>query len=155
MITTPEEVKTLEQKVSDARITLSSLEQDYIRIRGLKSSEEYSLQEARKARLELDNLINDLSVKKDNLLKETSDLEKSRDGLTNDLQTLSKEISDIQTEKNNLIEEIENIKLEQNNQAACLTEREKEVSKREEAVDMKEASANQKIEIIKNFKSTL
>lgn len=155
MITSPEEVKTNEQKVADARTTLSSIEQDYIRIQGLKQSEEYTLGEARKAKLELESFITDLSNKKDELVKEVSTLEKSRDSLTTDLQLLSKEISDTQTEKNNLIEEIEGITLEQKNQSVYLTEREKEVSKREKAVDIKETSINEKLEIIRNFKSSI
>jgi uncharacterized coiled-coil DUF342 family protein len=155
MIISPEEVKTNEQKVLDARNTLSSIEQDYLRMQNLRTSEEYTLGEARKAKLELENLITDLSAKKDNLLKEVSALEASRDGLTTDLQVLSHEISETQTEKNDLMEEISGIKIEHKNQSVYLTEREKEVSKREKLVDIKETSLNEKLEIIKNLKSSL
>jgi len=155
MITSPEEVKTNEQKVADARNTLSSLEQDYIRIQGLKVSEEYTLGEARKAKLELETLISHLSSKKDELVKEVSTLETSRNGLTTDLQVLSQKISETQTEKSNLIQEVLSIQLEHKNQSIYLTDREKEVSKREKLVDIKETSLNDKLEIIKNFKLNL
>lgn len=155
MITSPEEVKTNEQKVADARNTLSSLEQDYIRIQGLKVSEEYTLGEARKAKLEIETFIIDLSSKKDKLIKEVSTLKTSRDGLTTDLQVLSQEISETQTEKSNLIQEVLSIQLEHKNQSIYLTDREKEVSKREKLVDIKETSLNDKLEIIKNFKTSL
>jgi chromosome segregation ATPase len=155
MITSPEEVKTNEQKVADARNTLSSLEQDYIRIQGLKVSEEYTLGEARKAKLEIETFIIDLSSKKDKLIKEVSTLETSRNGLTTDLQVLSQEILETQTEKSNLIQEVLSIQLEHKNQSIYLTDREKEVSKREKLVDIKETSLNDKLEIIKNFKTSL
>jgi len=155
MITSPEEVKTNEQKVADARNTLSSLEQDYIRIQGLKTSEEYTLGEARKAKLEIETFIIDLSSKKDKLIKELSTLETSRNVLTTDLQVLSQEISETQTEKSNLIQEVLSIQLEHKNQSIYLTDREKEVSKREKLVDIKETSLNDKLEIIKNFKTSL
>ena len=155
MITTPEEVKTNEQKVADARNTLSSLEQDYIRIQGLKTSEEYTLGEARKAKLELETFITDLSNKKDGLVKEVSNLEKSKESLITDLQVLSQEILETQTEKNNLIEDISGVKAELSKQSDDLFDREKDVSKREKAVDIKEVYVNEKIEIIKNFKSSL
>lgn len=77
--TSPEELRTLEQKVEDARNALTLIEQDYFRLGRLHASEGYSIGEMRKEKDELSETIAGLSARKDALNIEVCNLELSRE----------------------------------------------------------------------------
>lgn len=155
MITTPEEVKTLEQKAIDARNELTNIDLEHTRIRNLIVSDEYTLGELNKAKVEVGQEVESLNYSKDILLKSVTSLEEQETSLLKDIALLARDINDSQSEKDRVMNEIESERLNLKKESDNLTEREKDVVKRETNVDKKESSVNDKLEIIKAFKASL
>lgn len=155
MITTPEEVKTLEQKAIDARNALTNIDLEHTRIRNLIVSDEYTLGELNKAKVEMNGEVENLNSSKDTLLKSIKSSEEQETSLLKDIALLARDINDSQTEKDRVMNEIESEKLNLKAKLDNLNEREKELSKRETTVSKREDIASNTLEIIKAFKASL
>lgn len=155
---TNEEVLSNEQKVTNARNTLTVLEADTLRLRKLRVSEEYTIGELLKQKKELQSEINALSEQRDIVKKESesyhSDLESAKktfEGLMFEMKEQSKK----HTEAG---EEIEKRLGQLVEQETNFERKSKELSLRENNVLERESSVSDKLlkieEIITLCKST-
>lgn len=155
MQTTPEEVKTAEQKVEDARNVLTILEQDYLRIQKLHNSESYALGEINKAKVELEERNTQLTTANDNLKKENTDLTELKLEIERNIEiarnVLIKTNEEIQSNKDKDEERIKELDRREN----VVTAREEAIEVREKAVAESETELNDKHEKIKEFKETI
>lgn len=143
--TQPEELRTLEQKVEDARNLLTSIEQDQIRLSKMRVSEEYTLGELNKSKIEVQGQIDSLFADKESLSKglesaklqiteNTDALRIILETLESARETLSKEKVDNEAARQTL----QDAKVEHESRATLLSSRESELNAREESVTSKE-----------------
>jgi len=155
MINQPEELKTLEQQIVDARNTLSSIEQDQIRFNKLLASDRYSLEQVANQKAELDSFIETLSKK---VIEGKKSLQTVEDTITDKEVYKSELLSSIIELENKKTELEQSIVIETESvksKTKELQELEKSLSKREDSLVKKEALLAEKLELIKQFKSSI
>ncbi len=155
MITTPEEAKTAEQRVIDARNTLTSIEFEQSRIRGLIGADEYALSQLKNAIVEKSSEDDVLSISISEKRAMLESLSVQETALLKDITLLAHEISEAEREKADLELDVDGIRREMSRFSDELTDREREVSKREKKAGEREELASEKLEAIKAFRATL
>lgn len=155
MLIQPEEVKTAEQRVEEARNRVTILEQDYLRIQKLRYAEEYALGEQSKVKAELDKQVSELTLISTELNTDIKKLQGVKEKTSLEIQDAEKELA--LTKK-----KAETIKSDQNDktselikQEAFLSDKEDALSAREAKVVDREKTVVEKERIIKEFKGSL
>jgi len=155
MLNQPEELKTIEQKIEDARNTLTVIEQDQIRFNKLMASQGYELEQQSNRKAELTSEIAVLEIKKSTLMSEISyldtvvmDKESSKATLESEIENISQEIKKAESKFNSYTEKVAETTKE-------LTSKIVELDKRDKKLEQSEIKVQEKLEIIKAFKLSL
>lgn len=153
--TQPEELKSIEQKVDDARNALTVIEHDYARLQKLCDSIQYTIGEAHKEKIELDKEIADLQKKVKAADKAAVDAEALRDSLVVENKNAQDELHTtrmtIEAELKVRDERLTDV----NTRESIVIAKEQHLSEREKIVAEREASVDSKHKTIANFAEAL
>lgn len=155
MITQPEEVKSAEQKVEDARNSLTILEQDYLRIQKLHASEAYAIGEIQKTKAEISKEVSKLTEEKDSLVIDIKALQYQKmiaDGAVTEAKIALSKVEETVAQESRRAEEL---KSDYTQRGVSLTQREEAVTKREQDNVLNEAKIYSKLEKINSFVASI
>lgn len=155
MINQPEDLKTVQKQVEDARNTLTVIYHDHERIKALRASEDYALGEQSKLKAMLDETIRGLG---DEQARLQSDIESKKV----QVMELDGQIAESTKRHQDTKSSIEELESSRSEGIAEATKREKmtadkeiAVSKREDAASNREQALERKEQIIEEFKNSL
>jgi predicted nucleic acid-binding Zn-ribbon protein len=155
MINAPEQLKTVEQKLEEAQNKMLLLDQNYDRIKRLHDSEQTQVRSLQDVKSTLEASNKDLIFANEKLTAENliltnqkADLEKDMSGARSILSHINQEIkaqSDVHIESHKKLEAV----------SEKLSQKEQDITDRENAVTQKEQDLNEKHDKIRLFIETL
>lgn len=153
--TSQDELKTIEQKIEDARNILTIVEEDSHRFQRLTESERYSWSEVKKAKEEIESQVNNYQKQLKDLVEEIAKLQLEQESLNADNASSRKSFVEVNANIDSInakhADTHETLKkIEQGQKVKDI-----ELSKRENAVSASEKALADKHQKIKEFKETI
>lgn len=150
-----EELKTLEQKINDARGQILALEQSKLALNKQLEATQYAFTEAEKAKKEMEGMVSDLTDKKVTLTSVIDALNASRNDVSTEVATKLQELTKLRSTIELEAETKKKIKEELDNKENLLNKVSYDLSVREQVVIKSEADIQEKYLKIKQFKETI
>lgn len=151
----PEELRTLEQKVDDARNVLTVTEQTHLRYLRMISADEYRIGELLAEKKDLEAQIEQVIETKDSLTSDVSKLSETKQGLVKDISESKTELDGVKkaiTEQSELHATLDE---EMQGKQEDLLKKVKTVLAREVDCDKREAIIDEKHESIRKLADAL
>lgn len=152
---TPEELKSVEQKVEDARNVLSYIEQDHMRYTKLIEAQKYDMAEKQKEREELNQYVDKLAETKNSLLSDISTLTMTHASVSESITSAQDELTHVKSLVSRSASRHQAVTLALSNYEDSLTAKEEVLALKEKKIELSEKLAEDKHAKIKNFIETL